>query len=722
MDICSEIYNTQRFNALRTCPGCATKNGGTLPKAPRAMSFRYQFSNLCGTVYSDGNVVFTADGNTVISPVGNRCSVFNLSQNIAYTLPCENRQNIACIALSPNNSLLLTIDVDGHALLINFPRRIVLHHFNFKSPVRDAQFSPDGMYIAVTFGRHIKVWKTPSAHREFAPFELHRTFANFPDEVTCLDWTSDSQFLIGGCQGMTSRIFSTHTMEAFEPIAISGGHRGPLVAVFFASQSGQVYTVSQDGMLIVWQWASNDHTTGNSRAFVEGHMIREAKHFFKQNGKVTCATLHKPSNMLVVGFSNGVFELYDLPSFSLIHALSVSQKCISTVAINATGEWLTFGASLLGQLVVWEWQSESYILKQQGHYFDTNCLSYSPDGQWIATGGDDGKVKVWQTSTGFCFVTFTEHEAAVTDIQFASRGSILLSSSMDGTVRAFDMLRYRNFRTFVTPEPVQLTCLSMDAASEIVCAGSTDTFEIFCWSMQTGKLIERLGGHEGPISAIQFAPLQGLIVSSSWDKTVRVWNLYSSRITNEILTHNSDVLDVAFSPTNKQICSATMDGQLWLWDPYDAMLIGTIDCRHDVGGGRGSKDKVSTANLAAGKFFTSVCYSADGQWILAGGKSKFVCIYNVNTQSLVTRFPLSRNLSMEGVLEFLNSKGHERWDIHVTIGLRWRGTTPYITRCSKRILQLSSYTACHTEQMCSLLSHGTCLGKCNDRRVGDLYP
>ena len=62
------------------------------------------------------------------------------------------------------------------------------------------------------------------------------------------------------------------------------------------------------------------------------------------------------------------------------------------MAVNATGEWLAFGCSSLGQLLVWEWQSESYILKQQGHYYDMNCLAYSPDGQIIATAGEDGKV------------------------------------------------------------------------------------------------------------------------------------------------------------------------------------------------------------------------------------------------------------------------------------------------------------------------------------------
>lgn len=46
--------------------------------------------------------------------------------------------------------------------------------------------------------------------------------------------------------------------------------------------------------------------------------------------------------------------------------LSISQKRISSVAINTSGEWLAFGSEKLGQLLVWEWQSETYVLKQQG--------------------------------------------------------------------------------------------------------------------------------------------------------------------------------------------------------------------------------------------------------------------------------------------------------------------------------------------------------------------
>ena len=58
--------------------------------------------------------------------------------------------------------------------------------------------------------------------------------------------------------------------------------------------------------------------------------------------------------------------------------------------------------------------------------------------------------------------------------------------------------RYRNFRTFASPKPVQFSCLALDPSGEVVCAGSHDTFEIYVWSMQTGRLLEvRVAEREG---------------------------------------------------------------------------------------------------------------------------------------------------------------------------------------------------------------------------------
>ena len=52
----------------------------------------------------------------------------------------------------------------------------------------------------------------------------------------------------------------------------------------------------------------------------------------------------------------------------------------------------------------------------------------------------------------------------------------MFSASLDGTIRAFDLIRYRNFRTFTSPESTQFSCLAVDPSGDIV--GKYKTYKI----------------------------------------------------------------------------------------------------------------------------------------------------------------------------------------------------------------------------------------------------
>lgn len=61
--------------------------------------------------------------------------------------------------------LLVVVDIDGKAMLINLPRRALLHRINFKARVLDLQFSPDGRHLAVTHNRQLHLWLSPAARK-----------------------------------------------------------------------------------------------------------------------------------------------------------------------------------------------------------------------------------------------------------------------------------------------------------------------------------------------------------------------------------------------------------------------------------------------------------------------------------------------------------------------------------------------------------------------------
>jgi hypothetical protein len=75
--------------------------------------------------------------------------------------------------------------------------------------------------------------------------------------------------------------------------------------------------------------------------------------------QVYSAAYHAGSELLVVGFSNGTFGVYTMPDCTCMHTLSISQHRVHSAAINPSGEWLAFASQSLGQLLVWEWQSET---------------------------------------------------------------------------------------------------------------------------------------------------------------------------------------------------------------------------------------------------------------------------------------------------------------------------------------------------------------------------
>ena len=675
------------------------------------MKFNFKLQRLCGAYYghpnstatqagkgSGANLVYTSSGNTLISAVSNRVQAIDLQTHTVRTLPIEARSNIRCLALSPDDALLLVVDTQNYALLVNFHRGIVLHRFRFKKKVRQVKFSPNGSFIAVTHGKHVQVWHTLNQMRkEFAPLILHRTFTGQSDDVSSLYWSSDSTVLLAGSRDGTGRIWTVNTTKNYQPVTISG-HKSPIVGAYFTHKMicnkkniDSCYTISEDGALVTWQcnqdgdevelpFSDNDldvkvdaldifsgrslhensHVNislndGDTQAhqLVTTSWRLKSRHYFHQEGAIVTATSYCPkAELLVVGFSSGLFGLYEFPSVANIHTLSVgSNQIIKTSVLNDSGDWLALGCPDSQQLLVWEWRSETYVLKQRGHAYGMRKMAYSPDGVVVCTGGEDGKLKLWNATSGFCYVTMEQsHSAPVTAVAFAN-SNVVISASLDGTVRAHDLHRYRTFKTLTTPTPVQFLSLAVDPSGEIVAAGSADPFHIYIWNLQTGKLLDIMTGHEGPICDLTFQSSGGVLASASWDGTVRFWDLYKGNVATESVQHTSDVVCVAFRSDGKEVCSGTIGGLLSFWDVDSAKLKFEIDGRRDIAGGRKLNDRMTSNNNASSRYFTSVCYSADGSCILAGGNSKFVCIYEVSQQMLLKKFQVTFNRSLDGVLD-----------------------------------------------------------------------
>ena len=224
-------------------------------------------------------------------------------------------------------------------------------------------FSPSGRHFAVGVGRDIEIWLTPSTPGsttdgvlEFAPFVRHRALAGHFDVVRSIEWSSDSRFLLSASKDLTARIWSLDPQEGFVPTTL-GGHRDAVIEAWFSKDQEtvglvlagargslliqkQIYTVSQDGALFLREYAPDSRPDGIRPAYkgeTETDMqwrITKRLYFQQNNAKVNCAAYHKGSNLLVTGFSNGVFGIYELPECNMIQTLRCV-RCEIRVRINA---------------------------------------------------------------------------------------------------------------------------------------------------------------------------------------------------------------------------------------------------------------------------------------------------------------------------------------------------------------------------------------------------
>ena len=624
----------------------------------------YRCSRVAGAVHSSGNVVFSPTSSVVYSAIGNRVGFVDLARTSANALGnFETRRDVDRLAMTSDGVLLVAIDVEGRLSAVNVPRRTVLHRLNLRARCRDAAFSADDGTLAVTHKRLVQLWLAPARRRrELAAFSKLATFGGASGETTCLRWSADSTLLAVGSEDATVRVYSVSHEEEEEEGDVPttekkkkvrafklAAHKASIVFAFWAGGGTRLTTVARDCVAAAWALRDVSEHDEAMRAATDREQVfkLEKKHFLwsdandgGRGANATVSAADATGRLLAAAFSSGVFAIYehsaDDPSYlECVHRLSVARGGLDAIALDASrgGELVALASRRFGQLAVWEWRAESFVLKQQGHDHEATCAAWSPDGRVFASGATDSRVKLWSDQSGFCFATFEDHTAPVTALAFA--GNVVYSASRDGTVRAYDLARYRNFRTYPAPaaatSAASLVSLAVDADGEIVCAGSDDPFEIYVWSARTGKLLDALAGHEGPVSCLGCNPRDGSLASGSWDATVRLWNVYRGEHVDK-LEHPAQVLALAYRRDGKRLCASSRDGTIRVWDPAEAALLCVLDCRRDL---------LSGGHLAATAYVESLSYSVDGRCVLAAGRSRCVCVYAVRQKVLLAKLRVS---------------------------------------------------------------------------------
>ncbi|MFP4123873.1 MAG: WD40 repeat domain-containing protein [Coleofasciculus sp.] len=253
-----------------------------------------------------------------------------------------------------------------------------------------------------------------------------------------------------------------------------------------------------------------------------------------------------------------------------------------------------------------------------GHGGTVTCVSFSADGQLIASGSEDTTIKIW-TVDGREVATFKGHEDTITSIDFSPDGKWIVSGSEDNTLKLW-----------------RIEGKERQAVA---------TFE----------------GHNKPVTSVSFSPNSQLIVSGSEDKTVKLWKRGGQEIAT--LKHDKRVNSVSFSSNGQLIASASDDETVKIWS-QDGELIKTLNHGYSVKQVFFSPDSKNIISYLNGAL---LLWRQDGSLIKFYPFFSFQAILNFDNQMLASSWPTPSGYQQVKLLPFLNEnkarfrslKGHK---------------------------------------------------------------
>ena len=339
--------------------------------------------------------------------------------------------------------------------------------------------------------------------------------------------------------------------------AVLAGHSA-FVSAVVCSRSGEwIATGSGDRSVRVW-----DTQTGSELVRLLGHQA-----------EVLAVDILADEKCIAGGATDGRICIWNALTGGVIRWLASGGPAIRALACSSDGRHIAVASGCDVRIHGLDHDADVMVLR--GHADDIRAVACSPNGDLIATGGNDCAVRVWNLRTGDCVSELKGHVAGVLGLDFCGRGKQLASCSLDGTVRTWDLAR--NSAVHCLPgNGVSANAVALSEDATTIASGFGDG-TIRVWDARTGQQLSGLQGHPQAVSSIALCSHGSLLVSGSWDATARIWSV--SWLTNALTLcgHREDIRSLRYSPDGTRIASgsgeglprASSDMSIRLWDALD---------------------------------------------------------------------------------------------------------------------------------------------------------
>jgi WD40 repeat protein len=195
------------------------------------------------------------------------------------------------------------------------------------------------------------------------------------------------------------------------------------------------------------------------------------------------STAISPANdKLVVGCSNGKLKLYNLPGGSLTSSLNAHTSWVTTVAYAPNGNYLVTGGDD-NKVKIWT-PSGTLLHTCLGHSGDITNVKVTPDNLYVVSSSKDSSIKVWDISNGTLIKTITGHNDAVNGIAVSPDGLQIASASADGSCKVWDFSTTSQLFSFGEPDSNALNTAAWSSISNKIVTGSINS-DVTLWDVST---------------------------------------------------------------------------------------------------------------------------------------------------------------------------------------------------------------------------------------------
>ncbi|KAK3954424.1 WD40-repeat-containing domain protein [Pseudoneurospora amorphoporcata] len=235
--------------------------------------------------------------------------------------------------------------------------------------------------------------------------------------------------------------------------------------------------------------------------------------------------------------------------------------------------------------------AEQLILKGtlEGHNGWVTSLATSLENpNMLLSGSRDKSLIIWnltrdETSYGYPKRRLHGHSHIVSDCVISSDGAYALSASWDKTLRLWELSTGTTTRRFVGHTNDVLS-VSFSADNRQIVSGSRDR-SIKLWNtLGDCKFTITEKGHTEWVSCVRFSPnpQNPVIVSSGWDKLVKVWELSSCKLQTDHIGHTGYINAVTISPDGSLCASGGKDGTTMLWDLNESKHLYSLNANDEI--------------------------------------------------------------------------------------------------------------------------------------------